>query len=33
MLAEPEHLYGSGIGSNYQQQDETLSKYFARPPA
>jgi dCTP deaminase len=30
MLDEPEHLYGSGIGSNYQQQDETLSKYFVR---
>ncbi len=31
MLEEPERLYGSGIGSNYQQQDETLSKYFSRP--
>jgi hypothetical protein len=31
MLEEPKHLYGSGIGSSYQQQDETLSKYFSRP--
>ncbi len=30
MLAEPQSLYGSGIGSSYQQQDETLSKYFGR---
>jgi len=30
MLEEPARLYGSGIGSNYQRQDETLSKHFAR---
>ncbi len=33
MLEAPERLYGRGIGSNYQQQDETLSKHFARPAA
>jgi dCTP deaminase len=33
MLEAPSRLYGQGIGSNYQQQDETLSKHFARPPA
>jgi dCTP deaminase len=31
MLAVPERLYGEGIGSNYQRQEETLSKHFARP--
>jgi dCTP deaminase len=30
MLDAPARLYGQGIGSNYQQQDETLSKHFAR---
>jgi len=30
MLEPPDRLYGRGIGSNYQQQDETLSKHFAR---
>lgn len=33
MLEEPEILYGPGIGSSYQQQVETLSRYFRRPPA
>ena len=31
MLEEPEILYGPGIGSSYQQQVETLSRYFRRP--
>ena len=30
MLEEPTALYGSGIGSSYQQQIETLSRYFRR---
>jgi dCTP deaminase len=30
MLEEPTALYGSGIGSSYQQQEETLSRYFKR---
>jgi dCTP deaminase len=30
MLFEPTALYGSGIGSSYQQQQETLSRYFLR---
>jgi dCTP deaminase len=30
MLDVPTRLYGRGIGSSYQQQDETLSKHFAR---
>ena len=30
MLEEPTALYGSGIGSSYQQQEETLSRYFRR---
>ncbi|HTL86993.1 MAG TPA: 2'-deoxycytidine 5'-triphosphate deaminase [Acidimicrobiia bacterium] len=30
MLEVPARLYGQGIGSNYQHQDETLSKHFAR---
>jgi dCTP deaminase len=30
MLEEPQTLYGSGIGSSYQQQEETLSRYFKR---
>lgn len=31
-LVEPaDVLYGEGIGSNYQGQQSTLSKYFARP--
>jgi len=32
MLEAPQRLYGQGIGSNYQRQDETLSKHFARGP-
>ena len=28
MLEEPTQLYGKGIGSNYQQQTETLGKHF-----
>ncbi len=28
MLAEPSTLYGQGIGSNYQNQTETLGKHF-----
>lgn len=31
MLAEPTHLYGQGIGSNYQRQTETLGKHFRLP--
>ena len=31
MLAEPTQLYGQGIGSNYQQQTETLGKHFRLP--
>ncbi len=31
MLEEPTHLYGKGIGSNYQQQTETLGKHFRLP--
>ena len=30
MLEEPTSLYGSGIGSSYQQQEETLSRHFRR---
>ena len=30
MLEEPLALYGSDIGSSYQQQEETLSRYFRR---
>ncbi len=30
MLEEPAALYGAGIGSSYQQQVETLSRYFKR---
>ena len=30
MLEEPTALYGAGIGSSYQQQQETLSRYFRR---
>ncbi len=33
MLEEPERLYGAGIGSSYQGQEETLGKHFLRPPA
>jgi dCTP deaminase len=33
MLEVPDRLYGQGIGSSYQQQDETLSKHFARKRA
>ncbi len=32
MLAAPEKLYGSQIGSNYQGQEETLGKHFRRRP-
>jgi dCTP deaminase len=28
MLEQPEQLYGAGIGSNYQGQEETLGKHF-----
>jgi hypothetical protein len=28
MIAIPDRLYGSGIGSNYQGQTETLGKHF-----
>jgi dCTP deaminase len=31
MVAPPERLYGQGIGSNYQGQQDTLGKHFARP--
>lgn len=31
MLEEPTLLYGQGIGSNYQQQTETLGKHFRLP--
>jgi len=31
MLEEPDTLYGEGIGSSYQHQDETLGKHFLRP--
>jgi dCTP deaminase len=31
MLEPPTLLYGQGIGSNYQQQTETLGKHFRRP--
>ena len=30
MLEEPMALYGSDIGSSYQQREETLSRYFRR---
>jgi dCTP deaminase len=30
MLEAPTQLYGQGIGSNYQQQTETLGKHFRR---
>ena len=30
MLEEPLELYGTDIGSSYQQQEETLSRYFMR---
>jgi dCTP deaminase len=30
MLEVPSRLYGQGIGSSYQHQDETLSKHFLR---
>jgi dCTP deaminase len=30
MLDVPERLYGQGIGSSYQQQEQTLSKHFER---
>jgi len=33
MLEEPTALYGQGIGSNYQQQTETLGKHFRLPAA
>jgi hypothetical protein len=28
MLEEPTFLYGTGIGSSYQRQEETLGKHF-----
>jgi dCTP deaminase len=31
MLDTPTHLYGQGIGSNYQGQTETLGKHFRKP--
>ena len=31
MLARPDHLYGQGIGSNYQAQGLKLSKHFRDP--
>jgi len=31
MLEPPEQLYGAGIGSSYQGQEETLGKHFLRP--
>ena len=31
MAAEPERLYGEGIGSSYQGQVDTLSKHFKQP--
>lgn len=31
MLERPTQLYGQGIGSNYQQQTETLGKHFRLP--
>ncbi len=30
MLEAPDVLYGSGMGSNYQHQEDTLGKYFRR---
>jgi len=30
MLEEPTSLYGQGIGSSYQRQEETLGKHFVR---
>jgi dCTP deaminase len=30
MIEAPTRLYGHGIGSNYQRQDETLSKHFTK---
>jgi hypothetical protein len=30
MVEAPERLYGQGIGSNYQGQQDTLGKHFAR---
>jgi len=32
MVDRPAVLYGPGIGSSYQQQEETLSRYFHRMP-
>ena len=31
-LAEPDELYGEGIGSNYQRQIDTLGKHFSKRP-
>lgn len=31
MIEEPTQLYGQGIGSNYQQQTQTLGKHFRLP--
>jgi dCTP deaminase len=32
MLDPPTHLYGQGIGSNYQRQTNTLGKHFKSRP-
>jgi dCTP deaminase len=32
MLEVPELLYGQGIGSSYQRQEDTLGKHFVRAP-
>ncbi len=32
MLEPPDLLYGPALGSSYQNQAETLGKYFTRPP-
>jgi dCTP deaminase len=31
MIAQPDTLYGTGIGSNYQAQGLKLSKHFKLP--
>jgi len=33
MVAPPERLYGQGIGSSYQGQEETLGKHFRKVPS
>jgi len=32
MLEPPDVLYGAAMGSSYQHQEETLGKFFRRPP-